>query len=97
MLIIIFFNILYISIKNTFKNIFFSQMPSLILANKSSSKPSTRTDAIGKSVMLEQFDHPGMLVVYQETDGNLNLQVAEHDHFLLGCGIGFKYSVSLGG
>jgi len=72
-------------------------MPSLILANKSSSKPSTRTDAIGKSVMLEQFDHPGMLVVYQETDGNLNLQVAEHDHFLLGCGIGFKYSVSLGG
>jgi hypothetical protein len=30
--------------------------------------------------MLEPFDHPGMLVVYQETDGNLNLQVAKHDH-----------------
>ncbi|KAL9370168.1 hypothetical protein Peur_041367 [Populus x canadensis] len=30
--------------------------------------------------MLEPFDHPGMLVVYHETDGNLNLQVAKHDH-----------------
>ncbi|KAJ7009609.1 hypothetical protein NC653_000334 [Populus alba x Populus x berolinensis] len=36
-------------------------------------------DVIGKSVMLEPFDHPGMLVVYQETDSNLNLQVAKHD------------------
>jgi hypothetical protein len=43
-------------------------------------KPSTSTDAIGKSVMLEPFDHPGMLVVYHETDGNLDLQVAKHDH-----------------
>ncbi|CAK7339306.1 unnamed protein product [Dovyalis caffra] len=52
----------------------------LILADKSSSKLSTSMDAIGKSVMLEPFDHPGMLVVYRETDKNHNLQVAKHGH-----------------
>ena len=63
--------------KNILKNNFFQL---LIFANKSSSKPSTSMDVIGKSVMLEPFDHPGMLVVYQEADSNLNLQVAKHDH-----------------
>ena len=36
-----------------------------VIQGKSSTKFTTLTDAIGKSVMLEPFDHPGMQVIHQ--------------------------------
>ena len=43
----------------------------LIMKEESSSEVSSLKDVIGKSVMLEPFDFPGMLVVQQGTDGEL--------------------------
>lgn len=43
----------------------------LILNGSSSEKVSRTRDAIGRSVMLEPFDFPGMVVVHQGTDKNL--------------------------
>ncbi|XP_062171742.1 uncharacterized protein LOC133877449 isoform X2 [Alnus glutinosa] len=45
----------------------------LILNDSSSEKFSTIKDAIGKSVMLEPFDIPGMVVVHQGKDENLGV------------------------
>ncbi|KAL9458778.1 hypothetical protein AB3S75_007619 [Citrus x aurantiifolia] len=43
----------------------------LIMKEESSSEVSSLKDVIGKSVMLEPFDFPGMLVVQQGTDGEI--------------------------
>lgn len=45
----------------------------LILNESSSEKISAIEDAIGKSVMLEPFDFPGMVVVHQGKDENLGV------------------------
>lgn len=37
-----------------------------VIQIKSSTKFTTLTDAISKSVVLEPFDHPGMRVIQQE-------------------------------
>ncbi|XP_027343409.1 uncharacterized protein LOC113855979 [Abrus precatorius] len=70
-----------------------------VIQRESSSKFSTLTYAIGKTVMLEPFDHPGMRVIHQGTENPLSIVDSSSDgssDFLLVPGLdGRKETISL--